>query len=463
MNKLSIKNYKLLLTTHCLLLTFFLFTSHFSLLTFSAYAEDTITLENFLTLSDAIKIAIDNSTGVQVSEKQLKSAELDVTNSWAPLLPQVSVSANFAKQDPINPAPSSGDSLSRNPQFAAMLGTSSVNSFNSTLQATQVVFSGFRIIDGIKIANISVTLMKESLNQAKQDVALNVILAYFNALKAYKLVEVTQEALKQAESHLDVANKLLKAGTGIKLDVIRAQNQIVTVQQQLSQNRNNFYKAKISLNLVMGRNFDIPVTLNTCATIQDLDINEEKAIESALANRTELKQLQYKKEIDEVSGLIQSRATWPTIALSASYGIRDSAVTNGNLTDTQNMTYGVNMNWPIFDGLSAHAKSQKAQNSVVQDQLNLNQLRQSIGVEIKKTILDINEAKERIIMAQQGVTLAKEVLRMAEVRYEAGVGVSLDVIDAQVGLLQAEMNLVFADFDLNTSKAKFYRTLGVNL
>lgn len=432
--------------------------------TLPAFADAPITLENFLPLSDAIKIAIENSTNVQVAEKQIKSAELQVMESWAPLLPQVSVSTNYGRQDPINPSSSAGtESLSKNPQFASMLGTSSVNSFTSKVQINQVLFSGFRITDGIKIAQINLNLMKESLNQAKQDMALNVTLAYFNTLKADQMVQVSQEALRQAESHLDTAQKLLKAGTGIKLDVIRAQNQIVTIQQQLSQNINNLYKAKISLNLVMGRNFDTPVTLNTCATIQDLDINQQKAIESALGDRTEVKQLKLKKEIDELSGLVQSRATWPTVALGASYDIRDTQVINGNLNDTQSMTYGINMNWPIFDGLSAYAKAQKAQSSVTQDELNLNQLQQSIGAEVKKSILDINEAKERIILAQKGLELAKEVLRMAKVRYEAGVGVSLDVIDAQVSLLQANMNLIFAGFDLNVSKAKLYRTLGINL
>lgn len=427
-------------------------------------SEEVITSKDFLTLSDAIKIGIENNHNVKKAIEQVNNAELQVLENTAQGLPQVSLTTNFGRQDPINATISPGMSaFSSSPQFAAFLGTSSVNNFNSKLQLTQTLFAGFRVIDGVKLANISVNMMKENLNQIKQDVALNVTLSYFNALRAYQLVEISQEALIQAESHLDMAQKLLKSGVGIKLDVIRAQNQIVTVQQQLSQNKNNLYKSKIALNLAMGRNIDVPITLNPSAMVQDIKIDQEKLLEKALSNRPEIKQLKYKKEMDELAALIQSRSSWPIISLYASYNIQDNQVINGNLNDTQNLSYGINMNWPIFDGLGSSAKAKRSQNNALQDQISIDQLQQSISLEIKSNMLDIQEARERIIMAQKGIELALEGLRMAQIRYKEGVGLGIDVIDAAVALVQAKSNLVFATFDLNVAKAKLYRTLGINL
>lgn len=417
---------------------------------------------SLLTLSEAIDIGIQNSYSMKLSAEKINVAKYQITESSAQGLPQVNVSTGYTRQDPVSaPPPAAG--VGNNPQFAAFLGTARVNTFQNRVSASQVLFAGFRVIDGIKMANVNLDMAQEGYRQSRQEVVSNVSTAYYNSLKAYQLVQVNKSGLKQAQSQLDQSKKLEKAGVGIKLDVIRSQNKLVNVQMQLSQALNSFEKSKKALNLSMGRSIDYSFELNVEAKVPEIPLSEDQAIQEALKNRSELRQLNLKKEIDEIFTTIQSRGNWPTVSAILNYNLNDNSVVNGNSVNNQNLNYGLNMSWPVFDGLLTLAKVQKAQNTLVQDQISIDQLQQSVILEVKQTLLDIQEAKERLIMAKDSVSLAEESLKIAQIRYENGVGISLDLLDAQTSLLQAKSNLVNTEFDLNISRIKLYKAMGIDI
>ncbi|MFN8673076.1 MAG: TolC family protein [Candidatus Sericytochromatia bacterium] len=423
----------------------------FNLSAFSAEndkKETKVENNNLLTLFQAIDIGVQNSYSLKQSNERVSTAKFQVTESFAVLLPQVSVSTSYGRQDPIS-SPNASNQRA--------------NTFTNQVGVNQLLFSGFKVLDTIKLANVNVDLSQEAYRQSRQDVVNNISIAYFNTLKALQFVRITKESLKNSEEHLEHAKKLEKAGVGIKFDVIRANNQLVNIQMQLSQALNAYEKSKKALNLSMGRSIDFPFELNSEAKIPDLNVEDTKALKDALENRSELKQLKIKQSMDELTTTITSQGNWPTITLNGGYNISDTAVVNTNAINNQNFRYGINMNWPLFDGLSTYAKVQKAQSQVIQDQVQIDQLQQSIILEVKQILLDLKENKERIILAKSGVSLAEEALRLAQIRYQNGVGINLDVLDAQNSLNQAKSNLVNAEFDLNISKMKLYRALGVDI
>jgi outer membrane protein TolC len=425
--------------------------------------KEEVKKSNFLTLFDAIEIAVQNNYSLKLAYEKINLSKYQITENAAQGLPQVSINTSYSRQDPVTAPPPSGGGIGNNPQFAAFLGTARVNTFRNQVTLSQVLFAGFRIIDGIRLANINVSASEEEYRKTRQDVIFNVSNSYYNALKSYQLLDILKFSLKQAEMHLDQAKKFEKAGTGLKIDVLRANNQLINIQMQLSQAVNNYEKAKKALNLAMGRAVDTPIEMNPKAEIPDISLDEEKFIKTALENRSELKQLKIKKEIDEILVTIQSRATWPTISANLTYNLTDQAVVNGNSVNIQNLNYGVNMNWPIFDGLLTQAKVQKAQNSVIQDQISIDQLQQSLILEVKQNLLDLQESKERMLMAKEGIKLSEEALRLAKTRYENGVGLNIEVIDAQNNLNQSKLNFINAEYDFNINKVKLYKAIGIDI
>jgi outer membrane protein TolC len=424
----------------------------------------------FLTLTEAIDLALRSHYDVLLAEEKIKDARLQITETSAQGMPQLSLTASYGRQDPIRLGSASdtsggagGGGLGSNPQLAAFLGLASVNTFQSRLTLSQLLFAGFRIVDGVRLAQINVGLMEESLRLARQNVAYQVTNAYFNALRSWEVTQLDKESLEQAREQVRMAEARLRAGAGVKLDILQAQSQVIQIQQRLSQDMGTFEKAKMSLNLAMGREADYPVELNRQATVIDLDKEETDSLKNSLDMRSEVRQLAMQKEMSELNATIQGRSIWPTISAQVVYSLQDNQVTGGNTNNVQNMNYSLNMNWPIFDGLAANAKAQRAQQTATQAQINLDQLRQRVIVEVKQAYLDIQESKERMMMAQAGVQVAEENLRVARVSYREGVGIGMDVLNAQLTLLQAKNSLITVRFDLNTRLARLYQSLGLDI
>ncbi|MGV3524130.1 MAG: TolC family protein [Candidatus Sericytochromatia bacterium] len=423
----------------------------------------------FLTLTEALQIAETNNHDIKLAQERIEDARLQITETGAQGLPQLTATASYGRQDPILSRQSTDTSgggglgLGSNPQFAALLGTASVNTFQSGITLSQTLFAGFRIIDGIKLANINLELQDQALRMTRQNVAYQVTNAYFGALRAWETLQVDQESLEQVREQVRQAEVRLKAGTGVKLDVLQAQSQILQLQQRISQNLNAFEKAKMTLNQIMGRETDRPIQLNLLATVVSDDRDGAQLMQTALENRPDLRQLQLQKDISELNATIQSRAVWPTLAAQARYSLQDNAVVNGNSQNIQNMNYSVNMNWPIFDGFAAQAKSQRAQQSALQSQITLDQLQQQVSLDLEQAVMDITEARERELMARAGVELAQENVRVAQISYREGTGLMLDVLNAQLNLQQARNSLINARFDLHTRQARLYQVLGLDI
>lgn len=423
----------------------------------------------FLTLTEAIDFAEKNNHDILLAQHKIEDARLQITETGSTGLPQLSATASYGRQDPILTQTSTdvssggGNSLASNPQFAAFLGTASVNSFQSNVTLNQTLFAGFRIVDGVRLAQINIEAVQQAMRQTRQNVAFQVSNAYFNALRAWQVVELDKDTLSKAEEQVRVAQARLNTGTGVKLDVLQAQSQVIQIQQRLSQDLNSYEKAKLSLNQLMGRETDHPIELNHYATVANLDLDESKSLETALDTRSDLKQLKLQKEMSELNATIQARAVWPTISAQVRYTLSDQAVVNGNNRSVQNVNYGLNMNWPIFDGLAAQSKAQRAQESASQAQITLDQLQQKVILQVRQAFMDLDEVKERETMAEAGVKVAEENLRIAKITYKEGMGIMLDVLNAQLTLQQAKNALINAHFDMNIRKASLYQVLGLDI
>lgn len=423
----------------------------------------------FLTLTEALDIAQKQNHDILLAQRRIEDANLQTIETGATGLPQLTAAASYGRQDPIlaasttNVGSGSSASLGSDPQFAAFLGTTSVNTFQSSVTLNQTLFAGFRIVDAIRVANINLELVEQALRQTRQNVAFQVTNAYFNALRAWEVVELDKETLIQTQEQVRMAEARLRSGAGVKLDSLQAQSQVIQIQQRLSQDLNAYEKAKLSINQLIGRETDHPLELNHYATIASLDLDESKSLKTAIEERSDLKQIRLQKEISERNATIQARAVWPTISAQLRYSLSDQAVINGNNRSVQNVNYALNMNWPIFDGLSAQSKSQRAQESALQAQISLDQMQQKVIMQVRQSFMDIDEAQERALMGKAGIQVAEENLRIARITYKEGMGIMMDIINAQVTLQQAKNSLINAHFDLNVRKASLYQALGLDI
>ena len=119
--------------------------------------------------------------------------------------------------------------------------------------------------------------------------------------------------------------------------------------------------------------------------------------------------------------------------------------------------------WNVFDNNVTRAQIKQAEVAMMKTMEQEQQKKDSIQLEVRQAYLNMNEAEQRIQTSQVSVEKAQEDFKIAQVRYSAGVGTNLDVIDAQVALTSAQTNYIQSLYDYNISKANLDKAMGVGI
>jgi outer membrane protein TolC len=115
---------------------------------------------------------------------------------------------------------------------------------------------------------------------------------------------------------------------------------------------------------------------------------------------------------------------------------------------------------PIWDGGVARAREAQARDDLEIAQLRLKQAQEGIALEVRQAYLNLQDAQKRLEVARKGLEQATEALRLARVRFEAGVSPQLEISDAELAFTQAQTNLVNAQFDYLDAYAALLRAIG---
>jgi len=121
------------------------------------------------------------------------------------------------------------------------------------------------------------------------------------------------------------------------------------------------------------------------------------------------------------------------------------------------------VSYSLWDGGATHAKIKEAEEGLLKARENEQKVRESVQLEVKQAYLAIRSAAQKVQATQTVVTQASESFKIATVRYQAGVGINLDVLDAQLNLDKARTNNIQALYDYNVGIAALEKAMGMDV
>ncbi|HOC94158.1 MAG TPA: TolC family protein [bacterium] len=456
-----------------------------------AMGESVISSGDVLTLDEAINIAMANNKeiaearqGVSVSMHKVREAKSAGGVSFG-LQGQISRTEETSEMTSASPTPAYYDTtmpfdyMGNNPSYTppanpldmshtittltGPVKTSSITigdkeSKNVVFSLKKPLYTFGKISRGISIAKNGYRSEELNLLRVRQKVILDVQTAYYYCLLAEEGVRVSEEALKQAQSHLDAATARFNAGAVPEFDVIRARVDVASAQEQLTTARSGLSLAKKALNNVLG----LPLNTGFKYVLPDkmemnFTLSVDKCKEIALNNRIDLQRLRMTTQQIELGADAQRMR--PVVAFTANYGI----VAEGSLfAKDDTWTAAVAVDVPLFDSGASHSKV--AGSKATADKLRITESRlvDGINLEVEAAFDSMKEAQARVETSATIVEQAKEAVRMAEQGYENGVTPHINVIDAQTALTGALMNHAKALYDLETAMAKLAYAMGLD-
>ncbi|MBD2185514.1 TolC family protein [Aerosakkonema funiforme] len=407
-----------------------------------------------LTLQQVLELARRNNRQLQIALLELERTRAALREAQAALYPtadlQVDAAGGRSTQSEL--------SIERaNRQGVDQIEEGSF-SINGTLGLSYDLFTGGRRAAQIRAAEEQVRNSQLEVERLSEQTRLDITSAYYDLQQSDQQVRISQAAVENAQQSLRDAQLLERAGLGTRFDVLRAQVQLANENQNLIRDRS---QQQINRR-VLAQLLSLPQSVNLSAAdpveIAGLwDLTLEQSIIQAFQNRAELQQQLAQRNINEELRRAELAARKPQLNLFANYNVLD--VFNDGLGIADGYSIGARLRWSLFDGGSAQARAAQRQADKEIAETRFADTRNQIRLQVEQSYYQLQSNLENIQTSNVALDQAREALRLARLRFQAGVGTQTEVIDAETELTRAEGNRVRAIIDYNRALANLQRSI----
>lgn len=396
-----------------------------------------------LTLDECIAIALEAQPRIQATLADYAAARYRVNQALAPLLPQLSGAVTATRSEIVFLGATSAVASSR--QLS--------DTFLAQVQLSQLLFDFGKNLAAGEAARKLAEVAVEDVELQRQLIALTVKEAYTNFLFALRLIRVQEEAVQRAELNLKSAKGFFEVGTRPKSDVVRVEVDVANARLDLIRARNAQRTARVALNTAMAIDVDAPTQIQDNLVFQAVTMDRTQLRADALRQRPEYRQVKLRVQAAEATERQMYRNFFPDISGSGTYGGSQSQL-------NEQWTLGLTFSWSLFDGGSRIARYQEAKANLEGAKARVKSQELDIIQNLEQAQIAVEEAQERIQAAQALVASAQENFRLAQGRFDAGVGTTLELADAQLALTQAQNTESQALADYRISLARLDRAVG---
>jgi outer membrane protein len=332
--------------------------------------------------------------------------------------------------------------------------------YQTALAFSLPLFAGGRLVAGYKQANYNLGASRESVRLSEQETVFNVKRAFYGYLLAREFSEVANEALTLAEKFRANVKNLHDVGMASKFDLLRSEVQVANLKPQAIRARNGIEVAALGLKTILGIDLDTPVEIKGELTAPPLDAVSESVVEQALAQRPELRQLDYQRRMAGEMLKIARGSMLPTVGIGGIYNLWADALNLKKGTWQNYYSINLSVTLPIFNGFESRARIGQSKAMIRELEWTRKGLSDAIALEVRQAVLNHDQAQETLLSLEKNVEQAREAVRIAELNYAEGLATNLDVSTAQVALSQARTNYSQALYDCVISQAQLEKAVG---
>jgi outer membrane protein TolC len=421
-------------------------------------------------LSEAIQYGITNNVSVKNAKTDALSAESRIGEIRAVGLPQitgsVSILDNLIIQRAFLPAqffdPKAPEDT---PPIAVQFGVK--YSGNAGIQLSQLLFNAQWLL-GLKAAEAFRELAQKGESVSRMNVTESVSKAYYGVLVAEERTKLLDLNVARLDSTLNEMKALYKSGFIEKIDVDRievTQNNLKTEKQKV-QNliQLSYYLLKFQMGMPLDENIQLSDRI-TDTDVARIELEAKTANDGNFSydQRPDYSVLKTNLKLAEMDVENNKRGYYPTVAAFAGYGYNTGRNAFGDIFSSawyNSANVGLSIQVPIFDGFLKKYKIQQARYTVQKTKQSIGLFEQSIDLQIKSANISIINGLETLKTQKRNLDLAQEIIRVSKIKYKAGTGSNLEIINAESSLKESQTNYFAALYDLLLAKVDLDKAKG---
>jgi outer membrane protein len=405
-----------------------------------------------LTLDQAVILALKQNTTARIAVLTAAQSEQDQKIALSALLPQADLGVS-EQYERINIVAQFGGNRIF-PGFPQHVGPFPVFSAGPSFNGPLFDLTLFR---RYQASRSSAKASREDSHSTREQVILLVVSQYIGTLRSMADVQASQSRVDLAQALYNQAADLQKEGVGTGIDTLRANVELQNENQRLLEaqatRETSLFGLSRLLNLDPRQQIELADSLSFFDTPQP---DVETSIEEGLSARPEWKSLQEQMRAAELQKKAASDSRLPSLHFNGNWtqlGTEPSSV-------IPTYTYAGTVSMPLFTGGRIRAETVRADLDIQKLQQQQADLRNSIALDVKTALINLDSARSQVRVANLGVQLSKEEVDQARDRFNAGVANNIEVIQAQDSLARANDNQIAALYRFNQARADLARSIG---
>jgi outer membrane protein TolC len=415
-----------------------------------------------LTLGEAVRMALEQNPALRATQEESAAAAAQVGQARAAWFPRLDFSQGFTRGN--NPVYVFGTLLTQRQFTAANFALAGLNAptpldnFQTRLEGQMLLFDSRRRELRIRGAKKMQTAAEWQTEQARQDLILRVVRAYYGVVVARENVAAAREALRSAEANEQRVRAMADAGLVVASDLLSAQVHLAQIRERVIRADNSVELARMMLGHELG--LGPAAAREPSAQLAEPAAAAQSAEEwerTALAERPALRAAETQQSAAETGRQLAKADFGPRLGLFANFE-RDAEGLGG--PSGTNWTAGARLELNLFAGGANRYALSEAQARERQAANQLEWFRSGVRLETRQAYLETLAAQQRAAAARDAVEQARESLRIVQNRYQAGLTTITELLRAQAAQLDARTMYLAALHDWQVARAQLERAAG---
>lgn len=405
-----------------------------SFLTAVSFAQDTPQDTRIISFDQAVEIALQQNDVLRTARNAASLGALDVAQARTDFLPDLGLNASTNRHfDP------------RQSSQATSLGLSS----------GVTLFDGFANTATLKRAKLSSTASDEELARTGETVIFTVATDFLALVQQQEQLRVQRENLVAQVALAAQIDAFVKAGARTIADQYQQEANVASAKLAVVEAQRSTELAKLDVILTLQLDprgtyeFVAPVVGETAEiALEPLDT----LIGRAYAARADIAATEARLAAAQQDVRVAKSSRWPMVGLSAGYGSSFSSAVEPSWRDqidaNRDGAVGLTVTMPLYDRGTTRIATRRAELLADNAQIVLDSLRQQVGSQVRRAVLDLSTAQEQLRTSQAQQRAAERALEVTEQRYRAGAATLVELTQSRATQVQAASAYVAAKYDV---------------
>lgn len=404
-----------------------------------------------ITLEQALEIALAESSIIKIADMTVEKSGYAKKGSYAALYPNVNVTGSYQR------------TLLKQVMVMDMGGqpmeikVGRDNNINASASASLPLVNA-QLWESLKLSALDVEMAVEQARSSKVSMVSQVKQAFYAVLLAKESLHVMTQVYDNAQANFQKTLDRYQVGKASELEKLRAQVNVMNAEPNVSSAENAVQLATWQLKAVMGLNLDTEIDAQGSLDDYTEDLLTPYVSEEDLTNNSSLMQLDIQDRMLESTIRMQKKAYLPSLSANINYNY--SAMGDDELRWFPSSTAAVSLNIPVFDGFQKHFNIQQSKISKDMLRVQREDTERQIRIAIKNYNDRIALCVKNYTAAHSTVEVAQKSYQISEKMYEVGKATLVELNDAQLALMQAQLTQAQAVYDFIVAKASLDELIG---